>query len=307
MKKFIVALGVAAMALGVTGCGNSGSSSTSGDASADSIAILMGDIQGANYLQMWNQLPDTMKARLNKDKVLAGMKSIMERDFKGDQDYIMGVQIAMQLVGNVATMEDAGVGFNHSAFISHFCEAFSRDSVNRAEVDAKTAQIRKFMDVAQDKMMQKQTADRERMMKEAQEAAEPNIKAGKEYVEKQKKADPEIKTLESGVSYKVVKEGSGAKPTKNDMVQVNYVGKHIDGTEFDSSNGTPRTFGVQGVVPGFSEILQMMAPGAKYVAYIPADQAYGVQGSRDIKPGETLVFEIELVSVGAPKAEAAQK
>ena len=146
--------------------------------------------------------------------------------------------------------------------------------------------------------MKKREADQQRAIEEQKAAAEPNIKAGKEYVEKQKKADPTIKTTESGLSYKVVKEGTGTKPTKSDRVKVIYTGKHIDGTEFDSSNGQPTEFSLAGVVPGFAEALQLMAPGAKYVVYIPSDLGYGLRGAGDkVKPGETLVFEMELVAV----------
>lgn len=303
MKKFVVALGVAAMAFGFTSCNNGGSTATSGS-SNDSLAILLGEVQGAEYNGYWEQLPDTLKAKLSKDQFIAGFKSIMERDYKADQAYIMGVSTAMNMLGNVSQLQDAGVKFDKTVYINSFAAQFKADSVDQKAMMQKSLSMQKLMADAQDMILKKRQADQQRAQEEAQKAAEPNIKAGKEYVEKQKAADPSIKTTESGVSYKVVKEGTGAKPKKTDMVKVNYVGKHIDGKVFDQSEGEPRQFGLSGVVPGFSEVIQMMAPGAKYVAYIPSDKAYGNQGmGNDIKPGETLVFEIELVEIVDPKAK----
>lgn len=296
MKKIIVALGVAAVALGFSSCNNEGSTAGSGSQS-DSLSILLGDVQGASYLQMWDQIPDTMKAKLSKDKFIEGFKAVISRDPKEDQAYIMGMSTALQLAGNIAQMQDAGVKFNKDVFISHFAESFKKDSVDQANVMAANEALRVYMNEANELIMKKQQADQQAAMAAKQADAEPAIRAGKEFIEAQKKADPSIKTTESGVSYKVVKEGSGNKPERKDRVKVNYTGKHIDGTEFDSSKGEPREFRVDGVVPGFSEVLQMMAPGAKYIAYLPYDKAYGLSGAGDIKPGETLVFEIEMVSV----------
>ncbi|MDE6100854.1 MAG: FKBP-type peptidyl-prolyl cis-trans isomerase [Paramuribaculum sp.] len=297
MKKIIVALGVAAVALGFSSCNSEGSSAAGNGSQSDSLAILDGDVQGASYLKMWNQLPDTLKAKLSKDKFIEGFKTVMSRDLKEDQSYMMGLNTAMQLVGNIAQMQEAGVKFDKDIYVSHFVEAFKKDSVDQAALMADNEQLRIYMNEVNEMIMKKQMADRQAAMEARKAEAEPEIKAGKEYVEAQKKADPSIQTTKSGVSYKVVKEGTGAKPGSTDNVKVNYTGKHIDGTEFDSSKGKPAEFAVNRVVPGFAEVLKMMAPGAKYVAYIPYDKAYGLDGTQNIKPGETLVFEIELVSV----------
>lgn len=308
MKKIIVAFGVAAVALGFASC-NKGAENTSAASDngiqADSLSMLLGDVQGASYLGYWDQMPDTMKAKLSKDEFLAGFKAVMQKDYNKDQAYLMGMSTAMQLLGNVSQMEDAGVKFNRSEYISHFSNAFKQDSVDQAGMTAKNEQLTLYMNEVQGLMMKKQQEMQQQAMKEAEAKAQPNIKAGKEYVEKQKKADPSIKTTESGVSYKVVNEGNGTKPGKTDNVKVKYVGKHINGEEFDSSRGEAVQFNVSGVVPGFGEILQLMAPGAKYVAYIPADKAYGNHGTNNIEPGETLVFEIEMVEV-VPSASASK-
>ena len=107
-------------------------------------------------------------------------------------------------------------------------------------------------------------------------------------------------TLPSGLQYKVIAEGAGDSPAAHDQVTVNYRGKLIDGTEFDSSykRGEPATFGVSGVIKGWTEALQLMKPGAKWELYIPSALAYMERGSgAQIGPNSTLIFDVELVSV----------
>ena len=109
-----------------------------------------------------------------------------------------------------------------------------------------------------------------------------------------------VVTTESGLQYKVLTEGTGAVPTAEDQVSVNYEGKLIDGTVFDSSyeRGQPATFGVTQVIAGWTEALQLMKVGAKYQLYIPASLAYGERGSQpNIGPGEPLIFDVELLEI----------
>ena len=111
-------------------------------------------------------------------------------------------------------------------------------------------------------------------------------------------------TLPSGLQYRILTAGSGPKPTTTDTVTVNYRGTLIDGREFDSSykRGQPISFPVGGVIKGWIEALQLMPVGSKWELFIPADLAYGDRGAgSDIGPGETLVFEVELLSIGDQK------
>ncbi|MCH2190501.1 MAG: FKBP-type peptidyl-prolyl cis-trans isomerase [Gammaproteobacteria bacterium] len=108
-----------------------------------------------------------------------------------------------------------------------------------------------------------------------------------------------IVTTDSGLQYKVVREGKGKQPAETDTVKVHYEGKLADGTKFDSSydRGQPADFPVRGVIPGFSEGLMAMKEGAKYTLYIPADQAYGENAPASIGPNQALIFEVELIEV----------
>jgi len=129
--------------------------------------------------------------------------------------------------------------------------------------------------------------------------ADENKKAGEQFLA-ENKAKAGVATTASGLQYQVLKEGAGAKPGSNDRVTVHYVGTTLKGEKFDSSydRGTPATFPVSGVIPGWTEALQLMKAGSKYKLFIPADLAYGENGSGPaIGPNSVLVFEVELISV----------
>ncbi|MDR3194774.1 MAG: FKBP-type peptidyl-prolyl cis-trans isomerase [Tannerella sp.] len=107
-------------------------------------------------------------------------------------------------------------------------------------------------------------------------------------------------TTESGLQYKILNRGNGAIPVPENQVQVHYTGKLLDGTVFDSSmeRGEPVTFGVTQVIPGWTELLQLMQTGAKYQVWIPSELAYGAQGAGQvIKPNSVLEFEVELLQI----------
>ena len=108
-----------------------------------------------------------------------------------------------------------------------------------------------------------------------------------------------VTVTESGLQYEVLREGDGVRPTPDQSVSIHYRGTLIDGTQFDSSYdvGQPATFGVSGVIQGFSEGLQLMSVGSHYRFYIPADIGYGMGGSGRIGPNSTLIFEVEMLEI----------
>ena len=116
----------------------------------------------------------------------------------------------------------------------------------------------------------------------------------------QNKAKEGVVTLSSGLQYKIITPGKGAKPTKDDEVTVEYTGKLIDGTVFDSTEktGKPATFKVSQVIPGWTEALQLMPAGSTWEIYVPANLAYGARNvGGPIGPNETLIFNVHLISV----------
>jgi FKBP-type peptidyl-prolyl cis-trans isomerase FklB len=128
---------------------------------------------------------------------------------------------------------------------------------------------------------------------------EKNKKEGEAFLAENKKK-PGVKTLPSGLQYRVIQSGKGKKPTLNDTVTVHYKGTLINGKEFDNSHsrGQPATLPVSSAISGWKEALQMMEVGSKWEIFVPSQYAYGERGSGSkIEPNSTLVFEIELLAI----------
>ncbi len=147
---------------------------------------------------------------------------------------------------------------------------------------------------------------RKEQQEKMQQAAATNKAEGEAFLAANRSKDGVV-VLPSGLQYKILTEGTGPKPAATDSVKCNYKGTLINGTEFDSSSkhGGPATFGVNQVIKGWTEALQLMPVGSKWQLFIPSDLAYGQQGAGggQIGPNATLIFEVELVSIEPKKAE----
>jgi FKBP-type peptidyl-prolyl cis-trans isomerase FklB len=155
----------------------------------------------------------------------------------------------------------------------------------------------------QETMMAFQKEMRAKQEEANKQLGEKNKKEGEAFLA-QNKTKEGVTTLPSGVQYKVVKAGTGKKPKETDTVVTHYKGTLLDGTEFDSSfkRNQPATFKVNGVIRGWSEALQLMEVGAKWILYVPAPLAYGDRGAgQQIGPHATLIFEVELISIQEQK------
>ena len=187
------------------------------------------------------------------------------------------------------------------------------ENLSRAKVGADQISVEKVAEGIRDtlagkaKMSQEYQAQIMALIQGARLAsAEPNHKKAEAFLATNGKA-PGVTTTASGLQYKVVAPGSGDSPKATDQVQVNYTGKLLDGTVFDASerHGGPATFGVNQVIPGWTEALQLMKPGAKYQLWIPPKLAYDVDSPPTIPPGSLLVFDVELVGIKPPAAAPA--
>ncbi|HET8898991.1 MAG TPA: FKBP-type peptidyl-prolyl cis-trans isomerase [Rhodanobacteraceae bacterium] len=149
---------------------------------------------------------------------------------------------------------------------------------------------------------------RAKMQALEKQVADKNQKEGDAFLAKNRSVAG-VHTTASGLQYKIEKQGTGPKPKSTDTVQVNYEGTLLDGTVFDSSykRGTPATFPLNGVIPGWTEALQLMPVGSKYTVWIPAKLAYGDHGAGPIGPNSTLKFQVELLKIEPPKAAEAKK
>jgi FKBP-type peptidyl-prolyl cis-trans isomerase len=154
-------------------------------------------------------------------------------------------------------------------------------------------------DEAQAALMEVQNELRKKQQEKMQVAGEANKKEGEAFLAANKGKEGVV-TLPSGLEYKILKEGTGPKPTASDSVVCNYRGTLINGTEFDSSykRGQPATFPVNGVIKGWTEALQLMPVGSKWQLFVPSSLAYAERGAGgEIGPNATLIFEVELLSI----------
>jgi len=192
--------------------------------------------------------------------------------------YIMGLDVATRM---------DGIGFKLD--IDAFAQGLKELDGERTLTD----------DVIQQAMQAAQERYQERQQAAVREQAEANQKLGTDFLASNG-AKQGVVTTDSGLQYKIITEGSGAKPTATDTVSVHYRGTLIDGTEFDSSykHGGPATFPLNGVIPGWTEGLQLIKQGTKAEFYIPAELAYGNHGMGQlIGPNATLIFEVELLDI----------
>ena len=150
----------------------------------------------------------------------------------------------------------------------------------------------------QEVLMTYQKEQEEQFAKDMQNKATENKAAGEAFLAENAKKEG-VQQTDSGLQYKVLQEGTGESPEATDVVEVNYEGKLIDGTVFDSSyeRGEPIEFPLNQVIAGWTEGLQLMKEGGKYEFYIPSDIAYGEAGNAGIEPNSTLIFTVELLDV----------
>jgi len=190
------------------------------------------------------------------------------------------------------SIKDDGVEIDLEAFIQGI-----RDGSQGAKPKYTDQQLRAAMTAFRRDMQAKQE-DR------AKAAGEKNRREGQAFLAKNKGKEG-VKTLASGLQYEVVQAGKGQVPKATDTVKVHYEGTLLDGTVFDSSikRKEPATFPVRGVIPAWTEALQLMHVGDKWKLFVPAELAYGAEGAgRDIGPNCVLTFEVELLGIEAPAA-----
>lgn len=304
MKKLFIAGAVAVAALAATtSCNNSSTEENSG--LTDSLSTTFGQVNGIQLSSQYQTVPEAEKAKLDKDQILAGIKTILMAD-TANHGYMAGLQLGMGLQGNIMQFEAQGVKMDRKKVYDAFAAAFKTDSVSPTQVIELQGTLSTLLQRATAIGMAEAEAKAEQARAARAETpeAKANIEAGTKFVEAEKAKYPDMKTTASGVSYRVTAPGTGdATPTTSDIVKVKYTGKLVDGTVFDTSDGEVVEFPVDRLIPGFTEALTLMKKGEKMTVYIPGSLAYGVEGTPDgkIGPMATLVFDIELVDFNSAK------
>ena len=286
MKKILtMAAAVAMAAMTMTSCDSNGSASLNDG--VDSLAYDLGVAQAGQLKQYMVMQLGVDTAYI--DEFIKGMKegALNESDPK-KAAYMKGLEIGSQVqqMGKGLSQEIYGDDSTHTVNVSKIVAGLVAGLKGTAEMDAETAykEFSEKMEPIKEAAMLKTYGD--------------NKAAGEKYLAENKKKEG-VKTTASGVQYKVLVEGDGALPTDTTTLQVNYEGKLIDGTVFDSSYERNQPFSVSmahpSVIPGWVEVLKMMPAGSKWEVTIPYAQAYGSRDMGQIKPFSTLIFTIEVL------------
>ena len=286
MKKIVLFAAIAAAA-GLASC-TAQAPKANLKSEIDSLSYSMG-------VNQTNGLMDFVKGTMGIDSVhmadfMKGLLDGVQPTSKKEKAYLVGVQVGQQIsddrmfnnYNKQLFDNDSTLSLSKDDFIAGFIESVKGKAVFTMN-DARNF-IQTHAETIKAKTLEKKYAD--------------NKAAGEKFLAENKTKEG-VKTTESGLQYKVIKEGKGAIPTETSTVKVNYKGTLIDGTEFDSSykRNEPASFRANQVIKGWTEALTMMPIGSKWELYIPQELAYGSQDTGTIPPFSTLIFEVELLSI----------
>jgi FKBP-type peptidyl-prolyl cis-trans isomerase FklB len=288
MKKltFVAAMAIAAVAF--SSCGNgTPKADLKNDVDTISYALGMAQTQGLKDYLVGSLGVDTAYI----DEFIKGMnEGANAGDDKKKVAYYAGIQIGQQISNQMVK------AINRQLFGEDSTQSISLKNFMAGFVTATTGKeglmtMEQAQETANNKM-------KEIKAKTMEKEFGPNKEAGEKFLAENAKKEG-VKTLPSGLQYKVLKEGTGAIPTDSSLVKVNYEGRLIDGTVFDSSykRGEATDMYVNRVIKGFTEALTKMPVGSEWEVYIPQDLAYGEREAGQIKPFSTLIFKIQLLEI----------
>lgn len=291
MKKTLIGACIACVAA-LASCSGDKPQGAVPQALNDSISEAYGRASGSYALSDVMNYNDSRETKVSKEDILKGIRMALSQ---GENEGVMiGMQIGNGMNNEIRRFAENGIEVDRAEVLNAFKKSFMSDTIDMEQMRQNHTDV--------NNLMQRASAIVEEAKKqEAAQApdAQQNSVASRAYVDKLKKADSSIVTTPSGLSYKIIEKGDDTPVTASSTVDVIYTGKHIDGTTFDDSKGNPVTFPVSGVVPGFSEGLQLLGKGGKAMLYIPGELGYGPNGipQAGIGPNEMLVFEVEITDV----------
>ena len=301
MKKMFLAAG-AAMLLLASAC-NQSAEQQADDAKFqapaelnDTISSYYGYMIGSYVLSDFQNFKPENQTGQTKQDIIKGLRIGLSQ---GTSDgTIMGLQIACKVLGDIDAYEQQfGVKIDRQRFLRDFIKALESDSLDMDTMRDVNVQLNRIFDNLQQQAEEFQAAQEAKAP-----AAVQNERAGQAFLDKLCQSDPEVKTTESGLRYKITTPATEqVEITDQTKVTLHYTGRLIDGTVFDSSveRNEPATFAPSQVIPGFGEGLKLLGPGAKATLYIPGNIAYGPKGAPQagIGPNQLLIFDLEIISV----------
>jgi FKBP-type peptidyl-prolyl cis-trans isomerase len=249
-------------------------------------------LAGAGVASAAEQKPAANPAMMAPGAHPAPDTSAIDAKFKGDKKAEYSYMVGMDVARGLQTIKE---DIDMNVMVQALETALKGGTTTMTEGEALTVR-QEFVQ----KLQAKQAA-------KTKEEAEKNQKEGDAFLAKNK-TKKGVKTTASGLEYEVIKEGTGPKPKATDSVKVEYTGTKIDGTKFDATADHnppgPATFPLNGVIPGWTEGMQLMPVGSEYKFFVPAALAYKDRGPPAIGPNATLVFDVKLLSIEEPKAAA---
>lgn len=285
MKKFSFVAAMAIAAVAMTSCGGASTPKENLKSDIDTLSYAAGVTVCTNYFNPQQAFAQMGVDSAYVDEFVRGLNEAAQAgEDKKKAAYMFGMQVGQWINKQVVP------GFGQQLFEGDTTKVIDLNNFLAAFVAVVKGQQTKF------------TAQEADSLQEAyhQKVVDATIAEGKACLAEIAKNDS-VQTTESGLMYKVLKQGEGAVPTKDDQVKVHYTGRLVDGTVFDSSveRGEPATFGVSNVIKGWTEALTMMPVGSKWEVYIPQELGYGLNAPRgsQIKPGSALIFTVELLEI----------
>jgi FKBP-type peptidyl-prolyl cis-trans isomerase FklB len=305
MKKILLFAAVIVSAAAFVSCGKTAKADLNND--IDTISYAIGQLNGTQlkgYATMQMGIDSTYL-----DDFVKGMSdAILSAGDKAKEAYNKGVALGQQMAEGVNRQVFMGDSVKHLSYQNLMAGVMAGFSGDKSIFDPATveSQIDPMVKKIQEEIMVKKTLELE---KENAVKYKDNKEKSEKFIAENAKKEG-VKTLPSGVQYKVLKEGTGAKPNDGDNVKVNYEGKLIDGTVFDSSyergQAAPMSLSKGALIDGFRDALLNMPVGSTWEVYIPADKAYGGRQQGPIQPFSALIFKIELLKIEpAPTQPAA--
>ena len=292
MKKLSIVAAMAIVAAGFTACGNGApKANLKSDVDSMAYAIGMAQTQGLKEYLVGRLEVDTTYM----DEFIKGLnEGVNAGDNKKKNAYYAGVQIGQQIANGMIPNINREVYGNDSTKtipMKNFMAGFISATLGKQGLMT----MEQAQTVAQTKMQEIKARELEKTYGE-------NKAEGEKFLAENAKKEG-IKTLPSGVQYKVIKEGNGAMPADTSLVKVHYEGRTLDGNVFDSSykRNEPTTLRCNQVIKGWTDALVNMPEGSVWEVYIPQEQAYAERETRDIKPFSMLIFKIELIEANAKR------